>query len=455
LCCERRTPWALGSPVAGRSSDLAAVLGEVDELAQACDVARIAILQEAIERGEIGSGPRALTATQWLLEHAPSLRAGGARAVVDLATGFGKPVNAPVRAAVEAGALPVRSAQVVISEFEAMAPLLAEGAATPVLVGLVEVAKTDGPRACRRLRPALLARYGLDDIVERDEEAAKRCASFSQPHDLGGGLFEYRLHLGVEGKEILEAALSPLAAPRPGPTEPDLRSSDRRRADALVEIVERGVASCEGVPVTAKAQLFVTIDFESLRSRLRLGPRAGVDHDQRAATREDAAADLAEPAALGGAVQPGVMRAGRTISAPGAGSLLAPETVRRLACDASIIPVVLGGPGEVLDWGSEKRLFTPAQTKRLWLRDGGCTFPACTMPPHWTQAHHLWHWADDGPTDLGNAALLCRHHHSTVHARRLAGRLVPDPVTGDRVEWDLTRGSYNTWLAGVAAREPA
>ena len=52
------------------------------------------------------------------------------------------------------------------------------------------------------------------------------------------------------------------------------------------------------------------------------------------------------------------------------GTLLAPETVRRLACDASIIPVVLGARGEVLDFGLEKRLFTPAQTKRLWLRDG-------------------------------------------------------------------------------------
>jgi len=136
------------------------------------------------------------------------------------------------------------------------------------------------------------------------------------------------------------------------------------------------------------------------------------------------------------------------------GTLLGPETVRRLACDASIIPVVLGARGEVLDFGHEKRLFTPAQTKRLWLRDGGCTFPACPAPAHWCQAHHLVHWADFGPTDLDNAALLCRHHHTTVHKRRLAGTLVHDEE-GERVDWDLTRGSYDLLLAQRQARRRA
>ena len=46
--------------------------------------------------------------------------------------------------------------------------------------------------------------------------------------------------------------------------------------------------------------------------------------------------------------------------------------MRRIACDAALIPAVLGTGGEVLDWGRERRLFTPAQIKRLWLRDAGC-----------------------------------------------------------------------------------
>ena len=137
-----------------------------------------------------------------------------------------------------------------------------------------------------------------------------------------------------------------------------------------------------------------------------------------------------------------------------AGTHLAPETVRRLCCDGSVIPIVLGGKGEVVDWGLEKRYFSDAQTKRLWLRDCGCTYPGCDAPPQWTDAHHLVHWADLGPSDLSNAALLCERHHTVVHARRHAGRVVND-TDGERVEWDLTRGSYDELLARRAAQEPA
>ena len=100
------------------------------------------------------------------------------------------------------------------------------------------------------------------------------------------------------------------------------------------------------------------------------------------------------------------------------------------------------------------RLFTSAQVKRLWLRDGHCTYPGCDMPGQWADAHHLIHWADGGPTDLSNAALLCERHHTIVHTRRYAGALVEDG-DGARVEWDLTVGSYDRLLAGLAAREPA
>jgi hypothetical protein len=116
--------------------------------------------------------------------------------------------------------------------------------------------------------------------------------------------------------------------------------------------------------------------------------------------------------------------------------------------------MVLGSSGEILDQGTAVRFFTTAQTRRLWLRDGGCTYPGCSMPPHWADAHHLVHWADGGPSDLTNAALLCEHHHTTVHTRHLAGAVVQDS-DGERVEWDLTRGSYDQLLARRAAQEPA
>lgn len=183
--------------------------------------------------------------------------------------------------------------------------------------------------------------------------------------------------------------------------------------------MRRAVAAGESVPTSPKAQLVVTMDYQDLASGLR--------------------------------------GAGTALGGSDTGTLLAPETVRRLACNAAIIPMVLGTAGEILDQGRTHRFFTPAQTRRLWLRDGGCTYPGCSMPPHWADGHHLIHWADHAPTDLDNAALLCERHHTIVHSRRLAGHVLHE-ANRTRVEWDLTRGSYDDLLAHRAARaqhEPA
>jgi hypothetical protein len=53
---------------------------------------------------------------------------------------------------------------------------------------------------------------------------------------------------------------------------------------------------------------------------------------------------------------------------------------RRLACQADIIPVVLGGKSEILDVGHLKRLVTDVIRKALNLRDRGCTEVGCSMP---------------------------------------------------------------------------
>ena len=79
------------------------------------------------------------------------------------------------------------------------------------------------------------------------------------------------------------------------------------------------------------------------------------------------------------------------------GQLLAPETIRRIACDATIIPVVLGTDSEVLDVGRARRLFTPGLLRAMWLRDKGCTIPGCGAPPFWADAHHIIHWVDGAP----------------------------------------------------------
>ncbi|WGY00236.1 DUF222 domain-containing protein [Nocardioides sp. QY071] len=90
---------------------------------------------------------------------------------------------------------------------------------------------------------------------------------------------------------------------------------------------------------------------------------------------------------------------------------------RRLACQAQIIPAVLGGKGEVLDLGRRMRLFSKAQRRALRLRDRRCRAEGCTIPAAWTEAHHWKPWSAGGPTDLANAVSLCSHHHHRIHDR--------------------------------------
>ena len=198
-----------------------------------------------------------------------------------------------------------------------------------------------------------------------------------------------------EAKAVIEAAIQGLSAPRPADGEPDRRPSGQRRLDALLEVVRRGVASAGGVATTPKAELYVTVTLDDLVARTN---------------------------------------AATVFGSAETGTLLAPETARRVACDAGIIPVLLGTNGQVLDLGRRFRLFTSAQLRALWLRDHGCTFPDCTVPASWCDGHHLRHWADGGPTNLENAALLCGRHHTIVHQQRLprptrqrSGPLGPHP----------------------------
>ena len=71
--------------------------------------------------------------------------------------------------------------------------------------------------------------------------------------------------------------------------------------------------------------------------------------------------------------------AGSTMTGQGLGV----ETIRRIACDAMIIPVVLGSGSEILDVGRARRLFTPGLLQAMRLRDKGCTIVGCTAPSQW------------------------------------------------------------------------
>jgi 5-methylcytosine-specific restriction protein A len=109
---------------------------------------------------------------------------------------------------------------------------------------------------------------------------------------------------------------------------------------------------------------------------------------------------------------------------------------RRMAAGGGIIPCVLGGDSEVLDWGREKRLFTRAQRLALVERDGGCAM--CGLPPEMTKAHHIRWWKrDHGPTDLTNGVLLCETCHHRIHDNGWEIRIDNPRIGGAARVWFL------------------
>ncbi|GAA1153133.1 DUF222 domain-containing protein [Nocardioides aquiterrae] len=96
------------------------------------------------------------------------------------------------------------------------------------------------------------------------------------------------------------------------------------------------------------------------------------------------------------------------------GEMISPGEARRLACEAGIIPVVLGGDSQPLDVGRKRRYFTEAQRIAMLVRDHGCRAEGCDRVSG-LHAHHKQRWADGGNTDLADGVSLCHWHHNRAH----------------------------------------
>jgi hypothetical protein len=215
------------------------------------------------------------------------------------------------------------------------------------------------------------------DGAELNERQAVARRELTFTPDLDGTVF-IRGRLDAEGAAIVQAALDPLAAPRPADpvTGKDTRSPARRRADALVEAA-RMLLNTRMLPTAGgqRPHLNITINYNDLKT-------------------ETGTADLDNTDA--------------GISAAAA---------RRHACDAHIIPHVLGNHSEPLDIGRASYSVPTPMRRALIVRDKGCAFPGCDRPPGWCEAHHIQSWLDGGSTALSNLVLLCNHHHERVHAQ--------------------------------------
>ncbi|GAA5157096.1 hypothetical protein GCM10011366_15950 [Ornithinimicrobium tianjinense] len=399
--------WAeVGAHRAGllQEAELVGGLEVLGETAASLSRARLRVACEVAQRGlHLGSG---FTLGDWLAPRCPDLDAAQVRDLARVAAASREGVYAPLVEAAVRGVFSIGRAAafhralvrirraVDDEEFTRAVALLVGAGAQPLF----------GERDIARIIAALLRACLPEKSHEERARAGRQLRDVHESNLAGGTVKRIVVTFGDAGDyEAVRAVLmSPLAAPASKETqeatgEVDTRTPGQRRYDALMTVLRRGVAGTRGQPTTAKATLVVTMALDTLRR---------------------------DSAASGG----GLPGAGHTLE----GATLSAATVRRLACEADVIPMVLGGPSEVLDQGRRRRLVTPGQRIRLAARDQGCTIPGCSVPATWCEAHHVIPWARGGRSDLSNYALLCPRHHTWVHEHGRTAR-----VTTRGVVWLL------------------
>jgi Domain of unknown function (DUF222)/HNH endonuclease len=142
------------------------------------------------------------------------------------------------------------------------------------------------------------------------------------------------------------------------------------------------------------------------------------------------------------------------------GQPLPVDAVRRLSCEANLVPIVLGGAGEVLDAGRQCRLANRAQRRALRAMYRTCAHPDCIVGFDSCRIHHVIYWQRGGPSDLDNMIPLCERHHHLVHEGGWTLQLFPDRRTTWRtpdgtVYYDGTTTDRRTPAATAAAKAGA
>ncbi|MEO3772804.1 DUF222 domain-containing protein [Micromonospora sp. B9E7] len=365
--CVDAAAWALPE------HELIAALDAAHRLQQRLAAVTLTLVREIDGRGTARAQGASTTAV-WLRERL-HLTIPAARRLVDLATALDTG-NPGVRQALADADITLDQARVIADTVTTVQESAGTEAADKAVGVLVDWAAQFDPSLLRRLGTRILDHVAPDlaDAAAAAALAAEAARATRDRHVTISEQTDGRLRLSgtldAEAAALLRAAIDPLSAPA-GPD--DTRCAGQRRHDALADVCRLALRTGD-LPDSGgdPAQIVVTTNYDGLTRQLGNG-----------------ALDI--------------------------GLHLTPDTVRRLACDATILPAVLGGTGQVLDVGRQRRLITGPLRRALVLRDRGCAFPGCDRPPRWCAAHHIHHWADGGTTSLDNAVLLCGHHHRHVH----------------------------------------
>jgi Domain of unknown function (DUF222)/HNH endonuclease len=250
---------------------------------------------------------------------------------------------------------------------------------------LINLARQAPPRSVRDAEDRLLTFWEAETNPPKDTEdrlvnpRRRPNCRFS-----ADGQMHFTGELDPETAALLVGMIEPLTKPRPVDQfgQRDTRTLPQRRGDALADTVDLATRAPDLPGVGgARALITVTITLDELERRVGSVFLAGIGYT-------------------------GITR------------------IRRICCDAKVVPAVLGTRGEVLNLGRARRLASPGRCRVLALRDKGCAHPGCNRPPKSCEAHHVIEWVDLGPTNINNLVLLCAYHHGLLHHSDWSIRMV-------------------------------
>ena len=258
-------------------------------------------------------------------------------------------------------------------------------------------------RAARRLLEPLskeLADAHEDRLLVEQERRAE-IETWLVLGDNGDGTWSGRFVIPELHGHLLKTALERVSSPRRyGRTKDGETVEDGTLAGGGLNYTEAlGAGFCELVehlPATGHARSGVTLVVHVDQDKLRAGVGAGT------------------------------METGARISN---------QQLRRLACNAGIMPLVMGSRSVPLDLGMTSRLFTRAQAVALSAMYDSCAAQGCDRPFAWCELHHRRPWSERGPTDLANAVPLCGHHHRRIHDADYEHQWLPDGTVRFRHRW--------------------
>ncbi len=155
------------------------------------------------------------------------------------------------------------------------------------------------------------------------------------------------------------------------------RSYEQRNADALVHLITAHTKPSTGnettEPQPQQTTVILTADYDTITGQLK-------------------AANLID------------------------GTPISTDEIRRLACEANILPAIFNNQKQPLYLGRSRRTHTKTQLHALYKRDKQCT--KCGIRATNCEVHHIQPWEHGGTTDISNLTLLCPTCHHQTHKHK-------------------------------------